>query len=87
MEEILKNDFEFIIIDRTPFSIKSKIKLQIVPSQIYNASYPCWFFNESEFLNFFKIKGYKIIEQFVALDGYSNEYEFKGFILEKVTNV
>lgn len=87
IEYILKNDFEFILIDRTPFSKKLQIKLQIVPPEIYNASYPCWFFDESEFLNFFKKLGYIIIESFDALDGYSNEYEFKGFILEKVTNV
>ncbi|OHE05339.1 TIGR04325 family methyltransferase [Sulfurimonas sp. RIFOXYB12_FULL_35_9] len=84
MDEILKSDFEFIIIDRTSFSKNKQIKLQIVPSSIYTASYPCWFFEEVEFLKFFVKHNYKVIEKFNASDGRTNEYTFKGFILEKV---
>lgn len=89
LDQLLKNDFDFVIFDRTPFSAEDKdiIKLQTVPPSIYAASYPCWFFNLNKLLTYFKNK-YEVIEIFDALDGKSNEYSFKGFLLEKkVKNV
>lgn len=84
LDELLKNDFEFIVFDRTPFGFKDKdiIKLQTVPPSIYTASYPCWFFDLNTLLKYFENR-YKIVEIFDALDGKSDEYEFKGFVLEK----
>lgn len=86
LDSILEYDFEYIVLDRTPFSLddQDKIKIQIVPEEIYEASYPCWFFNEKKLLSFFIRKGYKMIENFDALDGKSNEYYFKGLILTKL---
>lgn len=85
LNEILTYEFEFVIFDRTQFSLdnKDKIKLQIVPPFINNASYPCWFFDEMKFIEFFKNKKYVVIEQFTALEGKNKEYEFKGFIMRK----
>lgn len=84
LNTILKNNFEYILIDRTPFSKTYKrIKLQVVDPKIYNASYPCWFFDELEFINFFERNNYKIIESFVSLDGENNDYIFKGFIIKR----
>jgi len=83
IDEILKNDFEFVIVDRTSFSNNNQIKLQIVPPSIYIASYPCWFFEEVEFLKFFEKYNFRVIENFNASDGRTNDYTFKGFILEK----
>ena len=84
LDELLKNDFEFVMFDRTPFSVENKdiIKLQTVPPSIYTASYPCWFFEFYKLINYFKNK-YKVVEIFDSLDGKSDEYEFKGFVLEK----
>lgn len=84
LDELLKNDFEFVIFDRTTFSVENKdiIKHQTVPPSIYTASYPCWFFDQNRLLNYFQNK-YKLVEIFDALDGKSNEYKFKGFVLEK----
>jgi putative methyltransferase (TIGR04325 family) len=83
LDYILKSNFTFVIVDRTPFSFKEQIKLQIVPPWIYKARYPCWFFEEKKFLTFFKRHGFTIIEEFEALDGKTRDYWFKGFILEK----
>ena len=84
IEKILENDFKYIIIDRTPFSkLDEIIKLQIVPPFIYEASYPCWFFNEKIFIKYFETIGYRILEKFDALDDKSDEFYFKGFILKK----
>ncbi len=84
IDNILKNDFQYILIDRTPFSkIDEKITLQIVPSDIYEASYPCRFFNEEEFINYFLTKDYHIVDKFNGADGESDNYIFKGMIMEK----
>ena len=40
----------------------------MVPPQIYDASYPCWFFEENELLHFLKDQGYVVIEEYDALD-------------------
>lgn len=84
MESILKNNFDFILIDRTPFAKKKQIKLQIVPPQIYDASYPCWFFEENELLLFLKNQGYAVVEEYDALDGKCEDYYFKGYILKGI---
>jgi len=84
LDELLKNNFETIVIDRTPFSkTKQKIKLQVVNPKIYKASYPCWFFDELEFTNYFMKSGYKILEIFKSFDGENKEYTFKGIIMQK----
>jgi len=84
LDNILKNDFEYILVDRTPFSkTDEKIKLQIVPPYIYEANYPCWFFDELKFIEYFEKHKYTIIESFNGADGENSEYIFKGFIMEK----
>ena len=84
LNELLKNNFEIILIDRTMFSkTNKKIKLQSVPPKIYKASYPCWFLDELEFINYFESNNYNIIESFETLGGQSREYIFKGFIAKK----
>ena len=86
LDNILKNDFKYILIDRTAFSRNSEtIKLQTVPPNIYEASYPCRFFDKTKFIEYFRNKNYRIIEEFDALDKANSEYEFKGFILESIT--
>ncbi|KYJ86925.1 TIGR04325 family methyltransferase [Sulfurovum riftiae] len=85
LEDILRNDFEYILIDRTPFSKKGndEIKLQVVTPDIYEASYPCWFFNELEFIKYFEKQGYGLVEKFKGADGEDKEVVFKGFIMER----
>lgn len=89
LDDILKYNFEYVLIDRTPFSTKNinEIKLQIVPPNIYSASYPCHFFNQEYFEGYFNSKKYNLIEKFDALDDSSSDYRFKGIILKKIKNV
>lgn len=84
LNEILKYDFKYILFDRTPFDFKNqdRIKLQVVPPLIYKASYPCWFFDKTKFLQYFE-NTYKLVEEFDAIDGMSGDYQFCGFIMEK----
>lgn len=54
LQEMLGYGLEYIIIDRTLFIDKpDRLTVQIVPSSIYSASYPAWFFNLNRFLTSF----------------------------------
>lgn len=82
LDNIISYKFEYIIIDRTPFSSEGRdiVKLQVVSPEIYEASYPCWFFNEVYLKKYFEKHHYKLIEEFDAIDGKNKDYYFKGFI-------
>lgn len=84
LKEMVQYKFEYIIVDRTPFSSVNTdiIKLQLVNPEIYNASYPCWFFDEKKFKQFFSDCNYELVEEFDAIDGKSKDYYFKGFIFK-----
>ena len=83
LDKINSTGISFLIIDRTPFiKGKDRITIQKVNPKIYRGSYPCWFFNESEFrkhLNY----SYELIAEFSSLDMANIYSEFKGFILRK----
>jgi len=80
IEEILKKDFEYILIDRTPFiQGKDRLTIQKVNPRIYTASYPCWFFNEKKMLEILSRK-YKLISEFAGLDKANIKSEHKGFL-------
>lgn len=81
LEELINYNFRYIIFDRT-FVLeieKDKIMVQVVPENIYNASYPCWFFSLKKFLSFFH-ENYRIISDF---EDYAGCKEAKGFFFER----
>lgn len=83
LEEILSNNPEYIIIDRTPFITRTdRITVQKVNPRIYQGSYPCWFFNEEKFVSVFK-SHYSMILEFDALDKANISSKFKGFIFRR----
>lgn len=47
--EIIRHDFDVVILDRTPFIVGDRdlLTVQKVPASIYCASYPSWFFSRS----------------------------------------
>lgn len=91
IENCLKYDFDLIIVDRTAFieNKNDRITVQVVPEEIYKASYPCWFFNEEKFINAFK-KKYIVVSDYVSevtrpgrLRDNKSVY-WKGFIMKKI---
>jgi putative methyltransferase (TIGR04325 family) len=62
LENFAGYNFDFIVFDRTAFHDQAddRLTLQIVPPEIYEASYPSWFFAEQKFLNHFK-SSYKVV--------------------------
>lgn len=79
---------QYVIVDRTPFTSKKKDQLcvQHVSPKIYQASYPCWIFSESNFKCFF-LKEFELITDFESQDGdgYINKipFSFKGMIWKR----
>lgn len=88
LEQVMKYNFEFVLFDRTPFfDVEDRITLQVVPPQIYEASYPAWFFNLDKFLRFFRHK-YDIINAFDSFESWRLEdvqSQNKGFLFKKST--
>lgn len=86
IDKVMGFNPEIIVVDSMPFLEKGKtrITVQKVDPGIYEASYPCWMFNKSIFINAFK--PYEIVENFgsalsIRLDGDPIPYE--GFIFKR----
>ena len=85
LDEVFKFDIPYILIDRTPFIYKEcdQITLQIVSPNIYDASYPCWFFDKYKMIDYFTHNHYTLVEEFDVvdeLDGKNEMYAFKGML-------
>lgn len=53
IQKVFICNFAYIIIDRTPFfDFPDRITVQKVSPEIYEASYPAWFFNRNKFMDF-----------------------------------
>ncbi len=89
IKKLLALKIETVIIDRTAMIADSKrLTIQKVTEDIYKASYPCWFFNEGEFLNAFSAE-YELLADFGSFADPDRESEdgkrmyWKGFILKR----
>lgn len=84
LESVFKRNFSYIIIDRTPMikGGKDRITIQKVPSHIYKATYPCWFFGEEKFVRFFS-KNYELVADSISTDIANIRSEFKGYVFVK----
>lgn len=83
LDNVLSNNIKYLIVDRTSFiQGDDRITIQKVHPSIYNATYPCWFFNKSNFLSYL-CKEYELILEFDALDKANIPSEFKGFLFRK----
>lgn len=85
LASMLEQDFPDIIVDRTHFVREGEdlITVQQVPSWIYEASYPCRFFNEPRLLSLFAAAGYELIADFETPDRANIPSVFKGFIFKR----
>lgn len=83
--EIIERKIRYIIVDRTGFTLhkrKDRLTVQVVHPRIYRGSYPCWFFNEKEFLRFFEDRGYILHYDFRSLDVANIPSVYKGFVFQ-----
>jgi putative methyltransferase (TIGR04325 family) len=89
IEELMSYDFDYIVIDRTAFVDRDtdRITLQIVPTSIYSASYPSWFFNKNKFITAFE-ESYEMIEElestFDPAENIDGEFTYRrGFLFKR----
>ena len=81
---LLDVDPSIIIVDITTFTNLGRdiITIQKVPPVIYDASYPCWFFDQKNFIQFFIENGFQKMGQWKM--PYEINFGFHaGFILTK----
>jgi putative methyltransferase (TIGR04325 family) len=85
LEQLLSLHFKTVIIDRMPFNTRNtdRITVQKVHPSIYKASYPCHLLNLEYFEEFFLKHNYKQLAKFDAIDGKSDDWQYKGFIFER----
>jgi putative methyltransferase (TIGR04325 family) len=80
LKSIIEKKVKYILFDRTQFiSGNDRITIQRVNPSIYNASYPCWFFDSLKFKVFMSEK-YDLIYEFDSLGRANIRSEFKGFL-------
>jgi putative methyltransferase (TIGR04325 family) len=90
--KILKEAFhyqvKYIIIDRTGFTLngKERITIQKVPSKIYNATYPCWFFDKRKFTSYFEENNYNLVFEFSSSDYANIQSTYEGFVFIRKEN-
>ncbi len=85
LEEIASFSPDFLLVDRTAFIGKEKDRLtvQYIPASIYKASYPAWFFSETQFVERVERMGYKLFSEFSCDDQVNHWSYFKGFLFKK----
>ncbi len=92
IDEVLKLKPDLILIDRVSIvkNEKDVLTIQSVEDSIYEASYPCWFFNERSLLE--KFENYSVVSKFdsyVKNEGILNhKYEVQemGYFLSRKKN-
>jgi len=90
LDELLAIQARTVIIDRTPYlnvGEEEQIRIQHVPAWIYPASYPCRFFVERKLRDFIGTRGYRLLEEFAALDKLDPSATWKGHIFERRMHV
>ncbi|MFC7524898.1 TIGR04325 family methyltransferase [Parapedobacter sp. GCM10030251] len=91
LSELANYQVEYLLFDRTAFvrNGNDRLTVQRVPPEIYDASYPSWFFNEAQFMKHFS--QYTLVADFTSyvageadlyIDGQLAGYD-KGFLLQR----
>lgn len=84
VREIAGRDFQRVIIDRTGFVTRGRDRLTVqrVPASIYEASYPCRFFDREKLLAP-SARGWRIAAEWPTFDQADIAAEYRGLMLEK----
>lgn len=87
LAELLRHDFEYVLLDRTAFlrGGRDRLTVEHVPAWIYPAAYPSWFLSEARLLE--QLSGrYTMLASFPALDTThpdGGEADYKGFLFTR----
>jgi len=68
LDGVIAHGFRYIVIDRTPVIVGNvdRLTVQVVPPEIYSASYPAWFLGEERLLSHLS-KNYELMAPFDSL--------------------
>lgn len=83
--EIVQRGFGHVLIDRTGFTGQrdDRLTVQRVPKAIYEATYPCWFFERERLLRPFQAD-YGVVGEWASFDSVDIDAAFRGLLLERV---
>jgi putative methyltransferase (TIGR04325 family) len=84
--DIARRGYRHVLIDRTGFvrDRADRLTVQRVPANIYDASYPCWFFEQKRLLRPFETH-YRVVAEWPSFDEVDIDAEFRGLLLERTT--
>jgi putative methyltransferase (TIGR04325 family) len=84
LAEVLRSDLQHMIIDRTGFVARGRDRLTVqrVPKEIYDASYPCWFFDRAALLAPFS-RDWRVVAEWTTADETNIAAKHQGIHLEK----
>jgi putative methyltransferase (TIGR04325 family) len=84
LADLLSKKINYIFITRTGFlkNNPDRITIQKVPKSWYDASYPCWIFEEQKFMDFFKQYGYELIFDYKEKYQINIPSEYKGCLFK-----
>ncbi len=76
--------FRHVIIDRTGFVVRGRDRLTVqqVPAAIYEATYPCWFFDRTSLLAEFTA-GWTVVDEWPTADEADIDARHGGLMLER----
>jgi putative methyltransferase (TIGR04325 family) len=79
--ELLALNIRHMVIDRLPFleTDRDRLTVQIVPREIYPASYPAWFFSRSRLLSICTRHGYRERAEWPCADDWNPEGDKANF--------
>ncbi|MDP3069242.1 MAG: methyltransferase, TIGR04325 family [Opitutaceae bacterium] len=85
LRDIARRGFSRVIIDRTGFVGRGRDRLTVqrVPSSIYRASYPCWFFDREKLLQPFAV-GWRVAAEWPTFDRADIAADYRGLLLDKI---
>jgi putative methyltransferase (TIGR04325 family) len=83
IKEVFHQKVPFIFLDRMPFIAgpEDRLTVQKVPPEIYQASYPAWFFSYQKFMSFIS-KEYDLVAEYECDDKANIKSQYKGLILK-----
>jgi putative methyltransferase (TIGR04325 family) len=84
LNKLLDVNVRYFLIDKLPLidSETDRITVQEIPSSIYNASYPAWFFSKKKFMDFIK-SNFDVVAEFDREIITNLSSTFKGLVLSK----
>lgn len=84
LKQAVKIGFPHILMDRTPFVLRGKTRLAVqhTPPELGGGTYPCWHFNQSDFLG--PLNGhFRLVETWDGFDDVDLTLAFRGLSLRR----